>query len=291
MSKPEKIKVEGVPLTPELATRFANMTPVDGERPLKENRVRFLDRHVEKGTFLGVDWHQGTERAAGKVYRLNGQHSSHVLTHLDPDRFPKDLLATITTWEFDAADKPVIFNYFDNPRSVRNNIDMMATYRAEHDDLAHIDLDVLVHAADGVYVHNASVKEGVSYPPRDRGLYYMKPEYRQFAIWLETLTHDPKPDNPGKDSTNRWLLGQAGVAAEMYVDYVRSAALADEFWGYVVRESHPDNDHETRELAKQYNDWRASGGRTRTQDDFRRKAATYWKRYIAIRTTTAPSAT
>jgi hypothetical protein len=135
-------------------------------------------------------------------------------------------------------DKPVIFNYFDNPRSVRNNIDMMATYRAEHDDLAHIDLDVLVHTADGVYVHNASVKEGVSYPPRDRGLYYMKPEYRQFAIWFETLTHDPKPENPGKDSINRWLLGQAGVAAEMYVDHVRSAALADEFWGYVVRESH-----------------------------------------------------
>src|SRR6266481_6775844 len=82
-----KIKVESVPLTRELASELAAMTPVEGERPLKEARLHFLGMHLEKGTFFGVEWHKGVERGSGKLYRLNGQHSSHLLIGLEPDKF------------------------------------------------------------------------------------------------------------------------------------------------------------------------------------------------------------
>lgn len=273
-----RIKVESVPLTHELASEFAAMTPVDGERPLKPARLHFLGMHLEHGTFFGVEWHKGVERASGKLYRLNGQHSSHLLSGLEPDKFPAGLLATITSWEFDAPrDTPIIFDYFDNPRSARSNTDKMATYRAEHADLAHIDLDLLVHAANGLYVYNAGLEGGLTLPPRDRGVYFAQAEYRQFARWIDSF----------KDSLNKWLLGQPGITAEMFADYNKSESLAIEFWGYVLRENHPDVDHESRELARVFNDWR-SNARNKTQGDFRKKASTYWKRYTRMTPPTAP---
>jgi hypothetical protein len=274
------VKVEGVPLTHELASAFAAMTPVEGERPLKEARLHFLGMHLEKGTFFGVEWHKGVERGSGKLYRLNGQHSSHLLIGLEPDKFPAGLLATITTWEFDAPDKPDIFDYFDNPRSARSNTDKMATYKAEHPDLEHIDLDLLVHAANGLHVYNAGIENGFTLPPRNRGVYFDQAEYRQFARWIDSF----------KDSLNKWLLGQAGITAEMFADYNKSEPLASEFWGYVLRENHPDVDHESRELARVFNDWKSSA-RNKTQADFRKKASTYWKRYNRMTPPSAPSPT
>jgi len=276
---PKIIKVESVPLTRELALEFAVMTPVDGERPLKEARLHFLALHLEKGTFFGVVWSKGVERTSGKLYRLNGQHSSHLLAELDPDRFPQGLFATVTTWEFDAQDKPTLFDYFDNPRSARSNTDKMATYRAEHPDLEHIDLDLLVHIANGLHVYNDGIEKGLTLPPRNRGLYFNDVEYRQFARWIDSF----------KDSRNKWMLAQAGITAEMFADYKKSELLASEFWGYVLRDNHPDVDHESRELARVFNDWKSSA-RNKTQADFRKKASSYWKRYTRM-APTAPGPT
>jgi hypothetical protein len=268
-------QIEGVRvlLTRELALEFANMTPVDGERPFKEGRLEYLKMQLEKGTFFGVQWDKGIERGTDKLYRLNGQHSSHLLADLDPDHFPQGLFATVTTWEFDAQDKPTIFDYFDNPRSARSNTDKMNTYRVEHSDLADIDLDLLVHTVNGVFAYNAGLgKDGVRIPPRDRGVYLKEPGYRQFARWLHSF----------KDSRNKWLLGQAGITAEMLAAYNKSESIASEFWGNVLREDHPDADHESRELARTFNEWKARANR-KTQADFRKKASVFWKRYSLLR--------
>jgi hypothetical protein len=49
-------------------------------------------------------------------------------------------------------------------------------------------------------------------------------------------------------------------------------------------------DHESRELARVFNDWKSSA-RNKTQADFRKKASTYWKRYNRMTPPSAPSPT
>jgi hypothetical protein len=67
----------------------------------------------------------------------------------------------------------------------------------------------------------------------------------------------------------------------MYTDYLAAPLLANEFWSYVTRENHPESDHETRELARLFNEWKNRAAKP--QAEYRKKAALYWKRFSRIR--------
>ena len=68
----------------------------------------------------------------------------------------------------------------------------------------------------------------------------------------------------------------------MLTGYKKSEPVATEFWGLVLREDHPDADHESRELARTFNEWKARASR-KTQADYRKKASIFWKRYSLLR--------
>jgi len=270
------IRVEGVPLTRELAQQHIELLPMPGEREAKPQRIKFLREHLLNGTFMSPQWAVGRDRETGIHYRLDGQHSSKFLSELAEGEFPQDLTVQMTTWEFDsfADDAADLFNLFNNPRSARSNEDVMGVYRAQVPALAHLPRAFLVHVANGIHLHeNLRYDDGAEdvlplHGPRERGEYFRESQASvEIALWLSQFL----------TTKNQSFMGRAEIVAEQIREWRAAPDLATEFWSYVFREDHPQADHETRVLAETFREW-AITRRTRAPQ-YRAKAVKAWKEY------------
>jgi len=275
----KKISATGVLLTRELAREWAAMTPLPGEREIRPARHEFLLAKVRNQTFGGPSWACGVERSTGKKYRLDGQHSSKMLQDLPPDvAFPKDLLVTIDTWEFDSLDQDasVMFNMYNHPKSVRSNQDAMGVYLAQAQETSDLDRSLSVKITSGIaeFEKTLDPKEAFLPQPRDRGLYFLGKKadvYTAFARWVATL----------EGLKNGGFLSRPAVVGEMLNHWLKDRSSAEEFWGLVLRENHPEVDHETRTLAETFRGWLAQ--RRYRGSQYKAKAATAWRHYLRER--------
>jgi hypothetical protein len=261
-------------LTRELAQRFASMTPIAGERDCKPKRLAFFENHVAQKTFIDPTWSKGICKTDGHEYRLDGQHSSRVLANLEAENFP-ELMVTVDIYEFDSLkeDAALLFEKFDHPDSVRDDLDMIHFDKAQHPDLADLDKRFLDKAAKGILFYQRElVKDGELFPKRRKGLYFDHEGNRKFVTWLaqfNATTHD-------------WIIKKPAIVAEIYADYLYNEEMAGEFWGWVFKENHPDETHESRELTRTLKDWtRAIKKRPAIQFQKRTKQA--WDRYRRLR--------
>jgi hypothetical protein len=262
-------------LTPELAKQFSAMPGLIGERPLRPSRVAFLDHHRREGTFVSPSWAVVVDQMTGQRYRANGQHSSYMLAQVDGTRdgdpgFPADLSVTIEEYTTDNLQQDAlrIFDLFDHPRAARTNTDIMGLHRARFEELMEIDLPLLVALCNGVASYeDERGREGIVLPPRERGGYLTRPQVREFVQWAAAY----------ENAIHGWMLKKAGLVAEMFANLQTESSVAKEFWRLVLTDSHPDHEHETRELARTLRDW-ATRPRIK-QDRFRREAAKQWRRY------------
>jgi len=261
--------------TPESAHAFATMAPLLGERTLKVNRLNFLRGHIQEGRFVSPTWAVVIDSRTGKKCRANGQHSSTVLAELTPEAFaaafPNGLLVTIEEYTSDNLDEDgfVLFDLFDHPKSARSNADTMGLHRAHHPDLVNVDLNLLVNLGNGFAYFNATREDGTELAPRSRGIYYAEPIYRDFALWAA----------PYHDSRHAWMFKKPGLVAEMFYEITMvDEVMAKDFWQLVLTESHPDADHETRELSHTLREL-AQKQKTVPQTRFRKEAAKYFRRF------------
>lgn len=267
-----KMEVRLEDLTPELARSFAGMTTFEGERTLKPMRLAFLRRHVKQGTFASPTWADAVLRGTDKRYRLNGQHSSTMLSALAPEEFPKGLKVTIETYEFDsiADDAFSLFDLFDNPKSARDNTDALGIDIAPFEDLRGIDLKFAGKVAAGIACFEAQKKEGgIFHDARRRGVYFYDADNRTFLLWMW----------PFRDALHIGLLNPP-VMSEVYSDWTYNAAMAQEFWSLVLYESHSDPDHETRELSRVLKEMKQA---EKGPEYFHSRVRKAWNRYRRVR--------
>jgi hypothetical protein len=270
-------------LTLALAQQFAEMPGLSGERPLRDGRLAFLDKERQEGRFVSPTWAVLVDAATSQRYRVNGQHSSTMLSRLTPENFPPDLLVTVEEFTSTdlAGDAFRIFNLFDHPRAARTNTDVMSLYRALYPELATIDLGLLVALCNGISQYESSRNEPELYQPRERGIYLRRPDVRAFVQWAASAS----------ESMHAWMFGKAGVVAEMFSSMQMDHPTALTFWEYTLNESHPDPEHDTRELSRNLKDL-APRLRTGAQDRLQKEAAKYWRRYRRNQTmATAPQQT
>jgi hypothetical protein len=265
------VKVEMFDLTPELAEDFSKMTPLPGERGLKPQRIAYLLDQICAGMFICPTWAVGVRREDGQRFRLDGQHSSHVLTHLPKGvPFPTGQKVIILTYEFDSIkeDGFGMFNLFNNPRSVRNNIDAIGIYRAQHTDLSAVSRELMSKLLAGVNLYVAK-HGGVSTPSRERGLLAEEEIHRQFVLWAAQF-----------DGTkNQNWLSKPGIVEEMYEDFLANREAAEEAWYLTFTESHPEPDHDTRVTAEDFKKMcqRPRGLKTTA---FKVRAHKMWTRFL-----------
>jgi hypothetical protein len=268
----KKISVTGIPLTVELAQEFANLQPMPGERDVKPGRIQFLAQLLRDATFDGPEWARG-DCGEGGMYRLDGQHTSHLLANLESlapgVAFPAGLLVTLTEYQFDSVenDGPPLFDKFNHPKSSRTNEEAMGVYRARRRSLSEIPNRMLSKIAAGILEQQRGIKNGVVYSPRALGLYWKNDQFTHFAEWCASY----------ETTKNSGFLSQRGIVAEMFADWREDHTLAEEFWDFVFRETHPDADHETRTLAETYRDMAIK--RKHRTVDYRKRAITAWKHF------------
>jgi hypothetical protein len=262
------------------------MIPLPGERELKRNRVEFLTNLVRQERFISPRWAVGDERATGKRYRLDGQHSSYALSHLPSDvGFPHGLSVILLVFEFDSVghDGMDLFEYFDNPRSTRNNTDLMGLWRANYPEVEGLSREFLVRIAKGLSVYEQSRPGGQKYSPRDHGMLYAIREYRDCALWAAQFQRSAASTATGR--LNSSLLGIIGIVAEMVSDFMTQREIANEFWRYVFNQDHPDANHETHLLAPKLLDMKRKRA---GQADYRKRAQIAWRRYMREAATRGP---
>ena len=264
-----KTNVTLEPCTRDLATTFAHMPALEGERPLKPARSTFLHNHFKAGTFVSPTWAVVVDSTTGIRYRANGQHSSTMLAELPEESYPTGLMVTIEEYTSDDLTKDafLIFDLFDHPASARGNSDVMNLHRVHYKDLQGVDTKVLLNVTSGIALFEKGLDKGVFLPVRERGGYLEREEYRSFALWAA----------PFAKAVHGWMLKKPGIVAEMVGQRRLDQETADTFWQLVFTESHPDSDHETRELSRTLKDWATKP--KISQDKFRKETAKQWRRF------------
>jgi hypothetical protein len=182
------IKSETVPLTKELAARFASMTPSPTERPLDSRRVKYLREKVEADQCLPFKWASAVTE--GLVYRMNGQHSSKLLSGLNGS-FPDGLVACVDEFACDTLDdQALLFRQIDQRQSARSAGDNAGAYQGIHSELEEIPRKVGHKAILGVVWYRKHILKmaGQDVPSTDEvGMLFNEESLWRYLQWLPEL--------------------------------------------------------------------------------------------------------
>ena len=130
------MKSESIPLTLELAKEFCGMEASPTERELSEKRVQHLREKAGAGTLVNFHWARAY--LGDKVLRMNGKHSSTMLTSLNGG-FPEGLVVHLDDYKVDGAeDLAVLFRQFDDRASGRTPADIAGAFQGLHPELAGV---------------------------------------------------------------------------------------------------------------------------------------------------------
>lgn len=221
--------VKIVNVTRDLAEELATMPSWKGERPLQPQRVDMLSGKIADGLFHSPTW--ALARLGGRVYRVNGQHSSHALAA--SPCIPTGLEATILEFEVDSErDLADLFGQFDNPQSARRMKEIIHAHAATEDDLCDCSLRALQIILSGIAQANGQMGNVCG---GDRAaLMHSHGMFIQFARRFAGRKH----------------IMYSAVIAAMYLTWKRDEPGAERFWNLVATEEHPDSSNATRVLAR-----------------------------------------
>jgi hypothetical protein len=221
--------IRSTPVTRELAEEFATMPSWKGERPLRQDRLDMVAAKVERGLFHSPTW--AIARLGQLTYRMNGQHSSHVLAACD--QIPTGLQVTILEFQVDSEhDLAELFSQFDNPDSARRMFDVLHAHAATDPFLSTCAVRTLQIILAGVSQANGQFSSDSN---ADRAaLMHSHSAYVQFAQ---------------RYSSRRHIMYMAVIAA-MYLTWKRDKPRCEQFWDLVASEEHADSNNATRVLAR-----------------------------------------
>jgi hypothetical protein len=226
------LRTEAKPLSPQLANEFATMTHFDGERPLKTARLEYLRKELEEGRFYSPRW--AIARIGVKTFRMNGQHSSSVLTTSN-GVFPAGLHAFIDVFEGDSeADLPDIFALFDRPESNRTGTDRVIANARVHPELNDVSSHNVRDACAGIaFALTQDEKSDLSVEDRAKLVH----DHIDFVLWVSPFI-----------SCSR--LRRTPAVAALFKTFEKDQGAAHQFWDLVQQESHTDQNNPTRWLAR-----------------------------------------
>jgi hypothetical protein len=235
-----------------------------------------LESRLEKKKFNSPTWAKAIVENGSEEWRADGQHTSRLLATCSDSLFPADLSATVDIYRLDdMLEVADLFDLFNNPASVRSNLDKLGVYIADYAELIQMDRVFLGYAAHGIdyYCRTLALAEPdrkvMIFGAREHGLYFhTDPVNRAFAAWLY-----------GQHQTiHAWMISKPGIVAEIYADWRNHRALAERFWMEVFTESNPDPEDDTREFSRLLKDWSTKQPRIK-QHKFRAQAKKVFDRY------------
>lgn len=234
------IESKTIPLTLELAEAHRTLLSPPTERPLKEERVKFLRDRAEAGLFLPVSWAIALIGANRAKARINGQHSSTALCRLK-ENFPKGLQCHYDQYHVkDENGLILLFRQLDNRVSNRTKTDVAAAFQGTLPNLRNLKTRYAMVSVEGIAWWRRHL-EGTPVLSGD-GMYeiFKETEEHQFIEWICRLITPKTPE----------LFNKAIVAA-MYEAWTTDKGLAMTFWTMVSKGSFDDSNHPANKLS----DW------------------------------------
>lgn len=216
------ISSETKPLTPDLAERFKAMLPSPTERVFDPARAKMLREKAEAGQLINFNW--AIAKMGDKEYRVNGQHSSAVLTELN-GQFPQGLKVHMDTYEVDSPDGlALLFRQFDSRKSGRTPTDVSGAYQGLYPELRDVPRNAAKLAVEGAAWYEKKV-EGLPAPSGD-DVYTLfgKKSLHNFIKWIGEVFSVKTPE-----------LRRQTIVAAMYGTFDKNEAEARKFWMEVSR--------------------------------------------------------
>ncbi|MEB3214526.1 MAG: hypothetical protein VKL39_24470 [Leptolyngbyaceae bacterium] len=222
-------------MTVEIAEDFATMQAFQGERPEKPARLAYLDDKLHSGRFHAPRW--ATANLRGRIYRVNGQHSSRVLASAN-GHFPKHLNVIIDRYTCDTEeDLANLFAEFDPKASARTDTDVLNAHGRVEPTLADVTPSMMRSIVNGIAycrsIDTSTAMRDISTEEKGRWLHH----HQDYALFRNSLGHH-RP------------LRRVGVEGAIFRTFDKNRELAHEFWIAVRDESAPDVNCPTRVLGK-----------------------------------------
>ncbi len=225
--------------TKSLASEFATMDPAPHDRVFRPSIATHLKSSIEEGRFRLADFASVACKETGKTYRVNGKHTSTVLSEMN-GHFPKDLWAIVEKYQADTLqDVASLYATFDHMKSIRNRGDINKAFAAANPDLAEVPIKLINVSASGIAY--SMWEDGYASHDAEEcaALLCANPD---FVLWTYFLLKG--------DSKKLRHMTRRSVFAAMFKTFNRSQKASTEFWEMVRDESHPTNSHPTRKLSR-----------------------------------------
>lgn len=230
------VKTENKPLNRALVLEFEKMTPSPTERELNDSRVKHLKEKVDAGLAIPFNWAKVIHKGNGHTHlRINGQHSSTMLTQYDEATFPPNLTVHLDEYEVDTDDDlALLFRQFDDRKSSRTPGDVAGAYQGLFSALRDVPRASAKVAVEGVNYAQKNVT-GTGGKSGDDVYTLMGWEnLHPFIQWIGELFTIKTPE-----------LKRVPIVAAMYTTFDANEDDAKKFWHDVARggreyeDSHP----------------------------------------------------
>jgi hypothetical protein len=197
-SKLEKPKTLAV--TRQLVNEFLNMEALPRDRPLSERRLAFYRKQLVEGSFRPVTWASAYCEETDTIYRVNGKHTSTLLSGIDP--LPKDFYVTVERYSCPLLeDVAMLWATFDSSVATRTGNEIIASFASTVSEFVGVKqktLSLSVFAAsyqkwDIDFYNESRVAERAE----------LLLDHVDFVLWLDTLLFPKDGNGPGEASPPR----------------------------------------------------------------------------------------
>jgi hypothetical protein len=215
-------KSEVVPLTYELAEKYAAMTASPTERELHAARVKHLTEKVAAGN--AVTFHWASALLDGHEVRVNGQHSSAALKEMNGS-FPPGLMVHREVYEVsDVEGLALLFRQFDDRKSSRSPADVAGAYQCLYEPLRDVPRGTAKLGMEAIVWLNRHIV-GLPVPTGD-DIYtkFADPLYHNALRWLGEVITMKTPE-----------MARIQVIAAMFATFETNEPEARDFWASVAR--------------------------------------------------------
>lgn len=222
-SVPQTVKV-----TRELAKEFAEMDPAPEDRPLSERRLEVYRRLFAQGNFRPCTWARAHCKETSGVYRVNGKHTSTMLSSL---AVLPDFYVTLEDYDCDTlTDVAKLYSTFDSKLQSRTSNDINVSFAGTIPELRPLNIKTLSTLIAGMAMHVWPTSHESKQPAERAELMF---EHVDFMLWSnDILTGGTLPQSRGAKRRNSHLV-RASVTAAMMGSYYKNKKDAAEFWAAV----------------------------------------------------------
>ena len=237
-------KPKTVLVTKRLATEFAEMDAAPHDRKLSERRLMVYSRMLSTGAFRPVTWAKAFCQETDGTYRVNGKHTSVMLSGL-PEPLP-EFYAVIESYHCETLeDVAKLYATFDSTTQTRTAADIYGSFAATVPELRGMSCRILSSAIGALSYQEWG--EGYSSKATAAERAELILDNADFALWLQMLITE---DVGSEERRTARFINRVPVAAAMLQTWKKAKGDSSEFWRSVRDETGGSPGTPDRKLAR-----------------------------------------